>query len=323
MCEPRGPLQGLRILDLSRVLSGPFATMWLAAMGADVIKIENPHSGDVTREYGPFLNGNSAYFPTINHNKKAITLNLKAEEGKALFLRLVKTADVVIENFRPGVMDRLGLGYEQLSQVNPGIIYASISGYGTYGPYKDRPGYDVTAQGMSGIMFLTGQADAPPTRVGSSIGDTVAGMNIISAILAALYCRQQTGLGQMVETSLVDSLISLSTQDYIRYFAAGMCPEEWATSISCGRPTAPTKQRTGITIWAAERNSISGLLPRPSAGRSWQTTPATTVMPIGWKTAKHWMRSSMPGRQTEPLRRSVRPWLRTRSRYRRSIPLEK
>ena len=245
MCEPRGPLQGLRILDLSRVLSGPFATMWLAAMGADVIKIENPSSGDVTREYGPFLNGNSAYFPTINHNKKAITLNLKAEEGKALFLRLVKTADVVIENFRPGVMDRLGLGYEQLSQVNPGIIYASISGYGTYGPYKDRPGYDVTAQGMSGIMFLTGQADAPPTRVGSSIGDTVAGMNIISAILAALYFRQQTGLGQLVETSLVDSLISLSTQDYIRYFAAGDVPRRMGNIYKLWTPYGTYEAKDG------------------------------------------------------------------------------
>lgn len=219
-----GPLKGLKVIDLTQVLSGPFATMWLATMGAEVIKIENPKSPDVTRGYAPIKNGVSAYFPTVNHNKKCITLNLKAPEGKALLKALVQDADVLVENFRPGVMDRLGVGYEALRAINPRLIYASISGYGTYGPYKDRPGYDVIAQGMSGLMHLTGQADAPPTRVGSSIGDTVAGMNAVIAILAALYSREQTGKGQMVETSLVDGLISLSTQDYIRYFVGGEVP---------------------------------------------------------------------------------------------------
>ena len=219
-----GPLKGLKVIDLTQVLSGPFATMWLATMGAEVIKIENPKSPDVTRNYAPFQNGVSAYFPTVNHNKKCITLNLKAPEGKELLKALVKDADVLIENYRPGVMDRLGVGYEALKEINPRLIYASISGYGTYGPYKDRPGYDVIAQGMSGLMHLTGQTDAPPTRVGSSIGDTVAGMNVIIGILAAVYGREQTGVGQMVETSLVDGLISLSTQDYIRYFVGGEVP---------------------------------------------------------------------------------------------------
>ena len=219
-----GPLAGLKIIDLTQVLSGPFATMWLATMGADVIKIENPKSPDVTRNYAPVKNGVSAYFPTVNHNKKCITLNLKAPEGKELLKALVEDADVLVENFRPGIMDRLGVGYEVLKAINPRLIYASISGYGTYGPYKDRPGYDVIAQGMSGLMHLTGQTNAPPTRVGSSIGDTVAGMNTVIAILAALYNREQTGKGQMVETSLVDGLISLSTQDYIRYFVGGEVP---------------------------------------------------------------------------------------------------
>lgn len=219
-----GPLAGLKVIDLTQVLSGPFATMWLATMGAEVIKIENPKSPDVTRNYAPLTNGVSAYFPTVNHNKKCITLNLKAPEGKELLKELVKDADVLVENFRPGVMDRLGVGYAVLKEINPRLIYASISGYGTYGPYKDRPGYDVIAQGMSGLMHLTGQADAPPTRVGSSIGDTVAGMNAVIAILAAVYGREQTGKGQMVETSLVDGLISLSTQDYIRYFVGGEVP---------------------------------------------------------------------------------------------------
>ena len=219
-----GPLAGLKVIDLTQVLSGPFATMWLATMGADVIKVENPRSPDVTRGYPPYRNGASAYFPTVNHNKKCITLNLKAPEGKELLKELIRDADVLVENFRPGVMDRLDVGYAVLKEINPRLIYASISGYGTYGPYRDRPGYDVTAQSISGLMYLTGQPDAPPTRVGSSIGDTVAGMNVIIAILAALYSREHTGVGQMVETSLVDGLISLSTQDYIRYFVGGDVP---------------------------------------------------------------------------------------------------
>lgn len=231
-----GPLAGLKVIDLTQVLSGPFATMWLATMGAEVIKIENPKAQDVTREYGPFLGGQSAYFPTVNHNKKGITLNLKAPEGKALFQDLVRDADVVVENYRPGVMDRLGLGYAVLQQINPRLIYASISGYGTYGPYRDRPGYDVIAQGMSGLMYLTGQPDAPPTRVGSSIGDTTAGVNAVVAILAALYSRMQTGKGQQVETSLVDGLISLSTQDYIRYFAAGEVPRRMGNIYKAWAP---------------------------------------------------------------------------------------
>ena len=219
-----GPLAGLKVLDLTRVLSGPFATMWLATMGADVIKIENPTDPDITRGYVPYINGESAYFPTVNHNKRSITLNLKAEEGKQLFLELVKDTDVVVENFRPGVMEKLGVGYEELKKINPGVVYVSISGYGTYGPYKSRPGYDVTAQAMSGIMYLTGQANGEPTRVGSSIGDTVGGVTSLVALLAALYCKNRTGIGQKVEVSLVDCLISLSTQDYIRYFAAGEVP---------------------------------------------------------------------------------------------------
>jgi len=240
-----GPLAGLKVIDLTRVLSGPFATMWMATMGADVIKVENPSDADVTRSYAPELNGQSAYFPTVNHNKRGVTLNLKAPEGKELFKKLIKDADVVIENFRPGVMDKLGLGFDVLHEINPGLIYASISGYGTYGPYSQRPGYDVTAQAMSGLMYLTGEAGGAPTRVGSSFGDTTAGVNIVLAILAALYCRAQTGLGQKVETSLVDSLITLSAQDYIRYFAAGQVPERMGNIYKTWTPYGTYKAMDG------------------------------------------------------------------------------
>lgn len=240
-----GPLAGLKVIDLTRVLSGPFATMWLATMGADVLKIENPNDPDVTRNYAPEVNGHSAYFPTVNHNKRCITLNLKAEEGKEILRKLVKDADVVVENFRPGVMKKLGLDYEELSKINPGIIYASISGFGTYGPYSQRPGYDVTAQATSGIMYLTGFSDGAPTRIGSSYGDTTAGVNAVLAILAALYCRSITGQGQMVETSLVDSLVSLSTQDYIRYFAAGQVPMRMGNIYKTWTPYGTYKAKDG------------------------------------------------------------------------------
>lgn len=245
MSEKKGPLAGLKVLDLTRVLSGPYGTMWLATMGADIIKIENPKDPDTTRNYVPGINGKSAYFPTVNHNKRGITLNLKAEEGKQIFRDLVKDADVVVENFRPGVMDKLGLGYSELEKINPRIIYASISGYGTYGPYSQRPGYDVTAQAMSGIMHLTGYPDSPPTRVGSSIGDTLAGETIVLAILAALYHRSQTGHGQMVETSLVDCLISLSAQDYVRYFAAGDVPVRMGNIYKTWTPYGNYKAKDG------------------------------------------------------------------------------
>lgn len=240
-----GPLTGVKVLDLTRVLAGPFCTMWLATMGADVIKIENPKDPDVTREYFPIVNGKSAYFPTMNHNKRAISLNLKAEKGKKLFLELVKDADAVVENFRPGVMDKLGLGYDELKKVNPGIVYASISGYGTYGPYSNRPGYDPIAQAMSGIMSLTGPADGEPYRVGPAIGDTSSGVTGVVALLAALVCKLQTGLGQKVEVALVDSLLSLSAAEYPRYFAAGEMPARMGNHARVWAPYGTFKAADG------------------------------------------------------------------------------
>lgn len=225
MEENRGALKDITVLDLTRVLSGPFCTMWLSDMGATVIKVENRgEGGDHTRTSEPFVNGVSAYYATINRNKKTMTLNLKSEKGREIFLELVKKVDVVTENFRPGVMERLGLGYETLKEVNPRIIMASISGYGSYGPYKDRPGYDVVAQGMGGIMSVTGFPDNPPTKVGPSIGDVVSGMNLVIGILAALHAAEKTGVGQKLEVALVDSILALCSQDYIAYGAANRIP---------------------------------------------------------------------------------------------------
>lgn len=219
--ENKSALRDITVLDLTRVLTGPFATMWLGEMGANIIKIEIPDGGDEARRNPVFVNGHSSFFVTINRNKRSITLNLKSEEGKNLFKELVKQADVVIENFRPGVMDRLGLGYKELREVNDQIIYASISGFGASGPYASRPAYDVVAQAMSGIMSVTGEAGGEPLKVGASIADITAGMNAVIGILAALHARSLNGHGQQLDVSLVDSVIALQQSENNRYFVTG------------------------------------------------------------------------------------------------------
>lgn len=203
-----GALDGLRVLDLTRVLAGPFAGMMMADLGANVIKVEEPTKGADERHMGPFKNGESAYFMNLNRNKRGITINLKSPKGKEIFKELVKNADIVLENFRPGTMDKLGLGYDDLKKVNPGIIYAAISGFGHYGPYKDRPGYDIIAQAMSGLMSTTGWPGGEPTRTGTAMGDVLAGLSVVIGILSAVYNRGVTGLGQKVDVALVDSAVA-------------------------------------------------------------------------------------------------------------------
>ncbi len=202
----KGALSNITILDLTRVLAGPYCTMILADMGANVIKIEIPQKGDDTRQYGPFKNGESMYYANVNRSKKSITLNLKSEEGKKIFLEMVKKADVVVENYRPGVMDKLGVGYDVISSVNDQIVYVGISGFGSYGPYSDRPGYDIIAQAMGGLMAYTGWPETGPTRSGNAMGDVLGGMNGAIGILAALNGRNVTGKGQRVDISLVDGM---------------------------------------------------------------------------------------------------------------------
>lgn len=217
----QGALKGVKILDLTRVLSGPYAAMWLGDLGADVIKIEMPVKGDDARHTPIHVNGNSTFFAAINRNKRSITLNLKTQEGKEIFLDMVKQADVVMSNYRPGVMERLGLGYEDLKKVNEGIIFATVSGFGQKGPYAQRPAYDIVAQGMGGIMALTGVEDGAPNRVGASIADVTAGINFVVGILAALYSRTLTGKGQCVDIAMVDSVLALLPSENMRYFISG------------------------------------------------------------------------------------------------------
>ena len=221
--EPKA-LGNIRVLDLSRVLAGPFCTMLLADMGADVIKVEMPGRGDDSRQFPPFIKGSSAYYINLNRNKRSITLNLKNPEGNATFLRLVEISDVVIENFSPGTMDRLGLGYEKLKSVNPRVVYASISGFGHYGPYKDRPSYDLIGQAMGGIMSITGWPGTPPTRTGTAIADVLAGLFCCIGILAALESRNTTGVGRRVDISLVDSVVSALENLTEMYLVTGENP---------------------------------------------------------------------------------------------------
>jgi len=198
----------IRVLDLSRVLAGPYCSMLLADMGADVIKLEIPERGDDSREFPPFKNGVSLYYVNLNRGKRSITLNLKHPEGKKIFMELVKRCDVLIENFSPGTMERLGIGYDSLKEANPRLVYAAISGFGRTGEHSNRPGYDIIGQAMGGLMSVTGWPDSPPTRVGTAIGDILSALFCCIGILAALQVRGQTGRGQLVDVALVDSVFA-------------------------------------------------------------------------------------------------------------------
>lgn len=203
-------LDGVRVIDLTHAYNGPFCTMQLADHGAEVIKLEQPGIGDQSRAWEPFKDGcsDSCYFGFLNRNKKGITLNIKDEEGKAIFKELVRNADVVVENFRCGTMEKLGLGYEDLKKINPRIIYASSTGFGQYGPYKDRPAYDVIAQAMGGIMSITGEEGGRPIKVGPGLGDNFTGTYLASAIAMALYCREKTGKGNRIDVAMTDVIFS-------------------------------------------------------------------------------------------------------------------
>ncbi len=219
------PLEGLRVVDLTRVLSGPYCTMHLGDMGAEVIKVEQPGKGDDTRAFAPPYQGDeAAYFLSVNRNKKSITLDMKNAAGKEVLWRLIEKSDILVENFRPGAMDRLGFGYEAVKKRRPGLVYASISGFGASGPQKDRPGYDVIIQGEAGIMDITGPRDGAPYKVGAAIGDLVSGLYAAQGILAALYASKASGQGQHVTISMYEAVASLLTFNASIYFATGDTP---------------------------------------------------------------------------------------------------
>lgn len=226
-------LDGIKVLDLSRALAGPYCTMMLADMGAEVIKVEMPGTGDDSRAWGPpFVEGESAYFMSINRNKKSITLDMKGGKAIEIIMKLIKGSDVLVENFRPGAMERLGLAYQQVKAVNPRLVYCSISGFGQNGPYRMLPGFDQVLQGMGGLMSITGEADGPPVKVGVPIADITAGIFAAYGIAISLFAREKTGTGQMVDISLLDGQVALLTYRAGSFFASGEIPKR----IGSGHP---------------------------------------------------------------------------------------
>jgi crotonobetainyl-CoA:carnitine CoA-transferase CaiB-like acyl-CoA transferase len=252
---PAGPLVGVKVLDLTQIMAGPMCTMLLADMGANVIKIERPGSGDDTRRMGSrYENGFAAGFLALNRNKRSIALDLRSDEGKGVFRRMVETADIVAENFRPGVMDRLGLGYDELSQINPRLVYASISGFGGSGPYRNRGGFDLVAQGMSGLMSITGFPGGPPAKVGVPITDIGAGSFTAFGILAAYIHAQRTGQGQQVDASLLEAGIAFTVWESAEYFAIGEIPGPLGSAHRVNAPYQALRTSDGyINIGAASQ----------------------------------------------------------------------
>jgi formyl-CoA transferase len=232
MSEVRpGPLSGVRVLDLTRVVAGPYCSMFLGDLGAEVVKVEQPGAGDDTRGWGPpFAGGESAYYLSINRNKQSLTLDLKSKRAVELLRQLVKAADVIIENFRPGTMERLGLGEKELRELNPRLIYASLTGFGADGPMSDWPGYDLIVQAWGGLMSVTGTPDGEPVKVGVAIVDLVAGLMLGKAITAALFAREKIGVGQRIDTSLLEAEVASLINVGSNYLVGGKVPTRWGNA---------------------------------------------------------------------------------------------
>jgi CoA:oxalate CoA-transferase len=250
------PLEGLIVLDLTRVLVGPYATMILADLGANVIKIEMPGTGDDARAFPPHVNGESAYFMSLNRNKRGMTLNLKHDAGKQVFFDLVQKADILVENFRPGTMTKLGLDYETLREVNPRLIYAAASGFGHTGPYSRRAAYDAIVQAMGGIMSVTGQRGGEPTRVGTSMGDITAGLFTAIGVLTAVYHREKTNEGQMVDVAMLDSQVAILENAIARYTVTGNVPEPIGNRHPSIIPFETFATADGTIMIAAGNNAL-------------------------------------------------------------------
>ena len=254
-----GPLKGVTVIDLTRVLAGPYCTMVLADLGARVIKVETP-GGDDSRAFGPFIEGKSAYFMSINRGKESVSLNLKDDGDRAVFDDLLAAADVVVENFRAGTMERLGYGWEALHARFPRLIYAACSGFGHTGPYAGRPAYDVVVQAMGGIMSLTGQPGGPPARVGSSVGDIVAGLFTAIGVNGALYRRTMTGEGMKLDVSMLDCQVAILENALARYFASGEVPGPLGTRHPSITPFQAYATADGHVVISAGNNALFATL---------------------------------------------------------------
>lgn len=268
-----GPLSGVIVIDLTRVLAGPYCTMVLADLGARVIKIEAPGAGDDSRSYGPFFDGKSGYFAAMNRGKESLALDLKAPDDRALLDRLLGRADLLVENFRPGTMERLGLGWPALHARFPRLIYAAASGFGHTGPYSARPAYDMVAQAMGGIMSITGQPDGPPTRVGSSIGDLAAGLFTAIGVNAALLHRERTGEAIKIDVAMLDSQVAILENAITRYCATGVSPGPLGARHPSIAPFAAFATADGHIIVAAGTEALFVKLATTLGHPEWPGDP--------------------------------------------------
>lgn len=251
-----GPLEGIRVLELSRHLAGPFASMTLGDLGADVVKVEPPGRGDDTRSFPPYWNGESTYYLSANRNKRSITIDLATEAGQDVARSLAMQSDILIENFRPGTTERWGLGYEQLREINPRLIYCTISAVGSDGPDSNRSGVDLLMQAYGGLMSITGEEHGAPVRVGTSVVDLTAGANAVQGILAALYLRERTGKGQRIESSLLEGQVSWLTYHAVAYFASGEAPGRLGSFHASVAPYGAFPTNDGYLVVAVATDAL-------------------------------------------------------------------
>ena len=251
-----GPLKNLLVVDLTRVLVGPYCTMILSDLGARVIKIEAPETGDDSRKFGPFVKDQSAYFMSLNRGKESIALNLKNEEDKKIFEKILSRADILVENFKPGTLEKWGYGWKDVCKKYPKLIYASASGFGQTGPLKDLPAYDMVVQGMGGLMSVTGQPNSEPTRVGTSIGDITAGLFTAIGINAALYDREKTGKGMFIDVSMLDSQIAILENAIARYLSKNEIPKPMGSRHPSIAPFEAFKTKDSYIIIAAGNDKL-------------------------------------------------------------------
>jgi CoA:oxalate CoA-transferase len=302
-----GPLEGIRVLDLSRILSGPYCTMTLSDMGAEVIKVERPEVGDRSRGIGPFMGNQSSYFMSINRGKKSVTIDIFNPDGRSIITELIRQSDILVENFVPGIMRRLDLHYEAVQQINPSIIYASITGFGQDGPYGQKPAMDIVVQAMGGMMSITGAPDGPPVRSGSSMGDITAGLFTAIAILGALEARHKSGNGQKIDISMLDCQLAIQENAITRYLHTGEIPGPLGSRHSSATPFQAFKTKNGwivvamiggeIDRWGLFCNAIDhpDLIEDPRFAENWiRTQNYSQLEPIfnealKRKTSEEWL----------------------------------
>jgi CoA:oxalate CoA-transferase len=280
----KGPLSGLLVVDLTRVLAGPYCAMLLADMGARVIKVEPPVKGDDSRHYGPWLKVKSGkvksgYFISINRGKESIALDLKSDADRKVFEALLSRADVLIENYRGGTMEKLGYGYDALKDRYPRLVYAAVSGFGHTGPYAKRPAYDMIAQAMGGVMSLTGHSDGPPTRVGTSTGDITAALFAAIGVVTALYDREKTGLGQKVDVAMLDSQVAVLENAISRYVATGEVPGKLGSRHPSIAPFAAFATKDGHIAIAAGNDDLWARVARVLGREDWERDPRYATNP--------------------------------------------